>query len=98
MPRAQKKFEFLDFCRGLAPLAVVTGHARLFALATYSSGTAKPLWLAPLYLLTGLGRQSVVIFLLLSCFLIVRNVLNAFSSGNWSWRIYAAHRLARLWA
>ena len=81
----------------MAALAVVTGHARLFALATYSSGTAKPLWLAPLYFLTGLGRQAVVIFFVLSGFLIGRNVLKAFSSGNWSWRTYAAHRLARLW-
>ena len=98
MSKAQPKFELLDFCRGLAALAVVTGHARLFALATYSSGTAKSLWLAPLYLLTGLGRQAVVIFFVLSGFLIGRNVLNAFSNGEWSWRAYAAHRLARLWA
>jgi peptidoglycan/LPS O-acetylase OafA/YrhL len=98
MRSAQPKFGVLDFCRGMAALAVVTGHARLFTLATYSSGTAKPLWLAPLYLLTGLGRQAVVIFFVLSGFLIGRNVLNAYSTGNWSWRTYAAHRLARLWA
>jgi|SRR5579871_1073397 len=98
MRSAQPKFEVLDFCRGLAALAVVTGHARLFTLATYASGAAKPLWLAPLYLLTGIGRQAVVIFFVLSGFLIGRNVLNAFSSGKWSWRTYAAHRLARLWA
>ncbi len=93
----RERFPALDVCRGLAALAVVAGHARLLTFTTYASTGARPLWSIPLYLLTGLGRQAVVIFFVLSGFLIGRAVLSAAAEGRWSWPDYAIRRMARLW-
>ena len=93
----RERFPALDLCRGLAALAVVAGHVRLLSFATYASAGTRPLWSMPLYLLTGLGRQAVVIFFVLSGFLIGRAVLSAVAEARWSWQDYGIRRMARLW-
>ena len=49
------------------------------------------------YFATGLGHQAVVVFFVLSGYLVGGSVLTAYQSGRWSWAAYALRRLTRLW-
>ncbi len=85
----------LNAIRGLAALAVVLGHVRtlLFpaftAAAASSGGEGGPR-------LT-LGHEAVMVFFVLSGFLVGGSVLRSFQRGSWSWRGYLIKRLVRLW-
>jgi peptidoglycan/LPS O-acetylase OafA/YrhL len=50
-----------------------------------------------LYFLTGFGRQAVMVFFVLSGFLISSSILSNQASGTWSWRDYAINRASRLY-
>ena len=49
------------------------------------------------YLATGLGHQAVMIFFVLSGFLVGGSVITAFQSGKWTWKGYLLRRMSRLW-
>ena len=49
------------------------------------------------YFVTGLGHQAVMIFFVLSGFLVGGSVISAHQKGKWSWTGYALRRLTRLW-
>ncbi len=81
----------------MAAIAVVAGHARLFIFvdfpgSSYSSALGKAFYWA-----TGLGHQAVVVFFVLSGFLVGGQVCTAVAEDRWSWPRYLALRLARLW-
>src|ERR1700674_2641061 len=50
-----------------------------------------------IYFFTGFGYQAVVVFFVLSGFLISSAILKRETSGTWSWRDYAIDRSSRLW-
>ena len=82
--------------RGLAALEVCLGHARAFFLVDYGQtkgGLAAKLF----YTISGLHHQAVVIFFVLSGFLVGGSVIRAHQRGNWSWSGYLLRRLCRLW-
>lgn len=84
----------LDGLRSLAALIVVVGHLRAIFFADYASATHRSIGMVTLYALTGLGHQAVMIFFVLSGFLISSSVLTAVE--NWSWRVYLIKRCSRL--
>ncbi len=49
------------------------------------------------YLVTGLGHQAVMIFFVLSGFLVGGSVITALQTGKWSWKGYLLRRMSRLW-
>jgi peptidoglycan/LPS O-acetylase OafA/YrhL len=49
------------------------------------------------YLVSSLGRQSVIVFFVLSGYLVGGSVLRSVRSGSWSWRAYFLARLSRLY-
>ena len=49
------------------------------------------------YFLTGLGHQAVMVFFVLSGFLVGGHVYTAVAEGRWSWPDYLIKRLTRLW-
>jgi len=53
--------------------------------------------LAVPYVLTGAGHQAVIIFFVLSGFLIGSSVWRKTGQQRWDWRDYLLHRLTRLW-
>ena len=53
--------------------------------------------LSAVYLLCAAGHQAVIIFFVLSGYLISGSVLKAFQRKEWSWAQYLTHRLVRLW-
>jgi len=53
--------------------------------------------LSILYFITGLGHQWVIVFFVMSGFLVGGSVLRAFDAGRWSWRSYLLTRMTRLY-
>jgi len=87
----------LDLVRGLAAFVVCLTHWRnLFFVDYYKIPRHRLLYAIP-YALTGGGHQAVVIFFVLSGFLIGGSVFRSFGQGTWSWTQYLTHRLVRLW-
>lgn len=87
----------LDLLRGLAALLVLLGHWRNLLFIDYPQLTAhKSMLLAP-YALSSAGHQAVVIFFVLSGYLISGSVFRSFDRSQWSWRGYLTHRIVRLW-
>jgi peptidoglycan/LPS O-acetylase OafA/YrhL len=83
--------------RGAAALLVLVGHWRnLFFVSYQELGAHRWLFFAP-YTLTAAGHQAVMIFFVLSGFLIGGTVCRAMTHRQWSWASYLTHRLVRLW-
>jgi peptidoglycan/LPS O-acetylase OafA/YrhL len=87
----------LDLLRGLAAILVLVDHWRnLFFVQFHALGAHRWFFAVP-YVLTAAGHQAVVIFFVLSGFLIGGTIRHAFDRGQWSWASYLTHRLVRLW-
>jgi peptidoglycan/LPS O-acetylase OafA/YrhL len=87
----------LDLLRALAAFIVLSEHWRNIFFVDFSSlGNHKLLFLLP-YLFVSGGHQAVVIFFVLSGYLISGSVFRMFQRDRWSWRTYLVHRLLRLW-
>jgi peptidoglycan/LPS O-acetylase OafA/YrhL len=78
-------------------LLVCAGHLRHFLFVEWRE-VSHPTAVAKLfYALTALGHASVVIFFVLSGFLVGGSVLSQVRTQRWSWGRYASRRLTRLW-
>lgn len=87
----------LDVIRSVAAWAVMWGHLRAFFFADYDQLALRTPSLKTLYFLTGFGHQAVMVFFVLSGFLISSSILRSLSTGKWSWRGYAISRATRLY-
>jgi peptidoglycan/LPS O-acetylase OafA/YrhL len=87
----------LDLMRGLAALMVCAGHLRAFLMVNYGETKMHGLGEHIFYFSTGLGRQAVMIFFVLSGYFVGGSVAGAYQAGKWSWQQYAIRRLSRLW-
>jgi peptidoglycan/LPS O-acetylase OafA/YrhL len=87
----------LDAVRGLSALAVLGEHWRLLYFVTYPEVSSHRWIFAIPYLLCSAGHQAVVIFFVLSGYLVSGSVFRMFERGSWSWQRYGVHRLLRLW-
>ncbi len=96
-PIAAYRLSHLDLLRGLAALAVAAGHLRAFLFVDFGRVQSAGAFDQIFYLATGLGHQAVMVFFVLSGYLVGGSVLTAFEEGRWSWRGYALRRLTRLW-
>lgn len=87
----------LDLVRAIAALLVCLEHWRSLFYVDYWQITAhRPLFAVP-YVITGAGHQAVVIFFVLSGYLISGSIFRLMQRGEWSWKLYLTHRLVRLW-
>jgi peptidoglycan/LPS O-acetylase OafA/YrhL len=87
----------LDVVRALAAWAVMWGHLRALFFVDFHHVTRPSLLLKAVYFLTGFGHQAVMVFFVLSGFLISSTVIKNHLSGTWSWRDYAISRATRLY-
>ena len=87
----------LDLLRGLAALLVLFGHWRNLLFIDYPQLTSHKLMLIIPYVLTSAGHQAVVIFFVLSGYLISGSIFRSFARNQWSWSGYLTHRIVRLW-
>jgi peptidoglycan/LPS O-acetylase OafA/YrhL len=86
----------LDIARAGAAVLVVAGHVRNLFFVDYGSVVHPIPMLSLVYLGTSLGRQAVMVFFVLSGFLIATGIHTASATGRWSVRTYAVRRLTRL--
>jgi peptidoglycan/LPS O-acetylase OafA/YrhL len=87
----------LDLVRAAAAWAVMWGHLRTLFFVDFQHLT-RPSWiLKAIYFLTGFGHQAVMVFFVLSGFLISSTVIKSHLSGAWSWPDYGINRATRLY-
>jgi peptidoglycan/LPS O-acetylase OafA/YrhL len=95
----------MDMVRGAAAIVVMLGHSRdLFfsslnntetsTSTTVSGPAASP---KPHRNQISMGNEAVMIFFVLSGYLVGGSVLRSFQRDRWSWKDYLSKRLARLW-
>ena len=87
----------LDLIRGLAALLVCAGHLRAFVFVNWSEVESPKFATKIFYFITGLGHQSVVVFFVLSGFLVGGSVMDEYFRRKWCWKRYLINRLVRLW-
>ncbi len=85
----------LDLIRGFAALAVLGGHLRALLFIDYGNLVGTSLFVKAFYYFTGFGHQAVVVFFVLSGYLVGGSVLNCKETSFWS--RYLVQRLSRLW-
>ena len=96
--RGSASSDHLDLVRGVAALAVLLGHLRnLFFVNLPEASNNSNLLVKLVYLATGFSHYAVMIFFVLSGFLVGGSVLRGRMDGTWSWRLYLTNRLTRLW-
>lgn len=87
----------LDLIRAVAAWAVLWGHLRNLFFADFQYVQHRSSFTNVIYFLTGFGHQAVIVFFVLSGFLISSAVLTRHASGTWSWRGYTIDRMSRLY-
>lgn len=89
----------LDIARGIAALLVCVSHIRAYLFEDFSQlkNESKGIVTKIFYFITGLGHESVMIFFVLSGFLVAGSVHKSFEQGKFSWKIYLVNRLSRLY-
>jgi len=87
----------VDFFRATAASAVMWGHLRAIFFVDFQHLLYGSRSLTALYFVTGFGHQAVMVFFVLSGFLISSAILKREAAKNWSWRDYAIDRSSRLY-
>ncbi len=97
-PAARPETQFLDLMRWFAALAVVLSHVRSLTLADYAEIRPPPsIALRLFYFAAGFGHEAVVVFFVISGFLVGGASLIAATEGRLSLLDYAVHRFARIY-
>jgi peptidoglycan/LPS O-acetylase OafA/YrhL len=87
----------LDMLRGLAAFLVLISHWKIMFFVEYHNITAHRIWFAIPYALCSGGHQAVLIFFVLSGYLISGSIFRSLDRNQWQWRSYLTHRFVRLW-
>jgi peptidoglycan/LPS O-acetylase OafA/YrhL len=93
--RGTRASDHLDLMRGLAALAVLYQHAR-FVLIRSDSDDFGPISRV-FHLLSRYGHSAVVVFFVLSGYLVGGSIIRSTAAGRWSWRDYLLARGVRLY-
>jgi len=86
--------KFLDLCRGLSAIYVVIYHLQTTLFAPFAGTSHLEGYV--IYFIDS-GYLAVMIFFVLSGFLISSSVISAMTNNRWSWKTYLTNRLTRLW-
>jgi peptidoglycan/LPS O-acetylase OafA/YrhL len=95
--RKAEHHALLDWLRFLAALVVVAGHARAFMFFDYGRLEPKTIWTAAFSAVGRSGHEAVLIFFVLSGFLVGGNAFDRARAGTFDWRTYSADRFARIY-
>jgi peptidoglycan/LPS O-acetylase OafA/YrhL len=87
----------LDAMRGIAALLVLLDHCHNLFSPSSARPCEHPHITYLLYALSSAGAEAVVLFFMLSGYLISGSVLRSLQQGRWNWKDYLTHRLVRLW-
>jgi peptidoglycan/LPS O-acetylase OafA/YrhL len=86
----------LDLARGLAAAAVAFQHLRSLLLVDWPQTSAHSTLAAAVYFLAKFGHPAVIVFFVLSGFLVGSSGLRAAEKRTWSFSRYLLHRFLRL--
>ncbi|MBY5938043.1 acyltransferase family protein [Marinobacter nauticus] len=98
MSVTSKQFVWLDWLRFSAAFVVLLTHARGIAFVEYGALSANDqnvftmLWFA----ITRLGHEAVIVFFVLSGFLVGGKVAERVAAGSFAWRDYLIDRASRI--
>ena len=87
----------LDFLRWFAAFLVVISHLRHLLFLDYKNVTDKTLLVKGFYFISGFGHEAVVIFFIISGFLVGGSSLRKIQQGGFSIGHYAIHRFSRIY-
>ena len=88
---------FLDISRWFAAFLVVINHARSFVLVNYEDVKDKSVLGKGIYMATGLGHEAVVIFFVISGFLVGGFTFERWQSKGPDLVSYASARISRIY-
>ena len=86
----------LDLVRGLAACAVAFQHLRTQLLVDWPATSMHSPLTAAVYLLAKFGRPAVIVFFVLSGFLVGSSGVRSVQKREWSFPRYLLHRILRL--
>jgi len=95
MNAVPRRHHGIDALRALAALLVCAGHLRAATLVDLAEVASPGLLTKALYALTSLGHPSVMVFFVLSGYLVGGSVLAC--GDRFTWQPYLRARLSRLW-
>ena len=87
----------LDALRALAALVVFGGHLRQNLFVDWEASPRESLVDKLFFFTTGFGHEAVMVFFVLSGYLVGGSVLRLHQEGRWSWPAFLVARLSRLW-
>lgn len=87
----------LDALRAIAAFSVLLYHWRGAFFVEISKVSKPGILTRFLYFLSGIGPQWVMVFFVLSGYLVGGSVLRAVQAGKWSWSDYLLTRMTRLY-
>jgi peptidoglycan/LPS O-acetylase OafA/YrhL len=87
----------LDALRGFAAFSVLLFHWRKTLFVEYKAFGHHSLLCKAGYFISSFGHQWVIVFFVLSGYLVGGSVMRALDTGRWSWRSYLLTRLTRLY-
>jgi peptidoglycan/LPS O-acetylase OafA/YrhL len=96
-PLGESPSVHLKALRGIAVFFVPLNHLRDALFVDYETIARHNPPTSAAYLASGLGRQWVIVFFVLSGYLVGGSVLRSVGSQSWSWRAYLLARLSRLY-
>ena len=95
--KASSHWPFLDFLRATAAILVVFAHSRSYYFVYVSFGDEPNVFLKLFYFVTGLGHEAVVIFFVLSGFLIGGSLTDSMLRGDFNLPHYLIARFTRIY-
>jgi peptidoglycan/LPS O-acetylase OafA/YrhL len=94
---SSKLSNFLNFLRWTAAFLVVIGHIRGLVFVPYSDIIVNDIGIKFFYFITGIAHESVIVFFVLSGYLVGGKLLNDYLYGKLDWRNYFIKRISRLY-
>ncbi len=90
--------DLLDLFRWVAAFLVVIEHLRGLMFAEYGAQDGLGMLGKLFYFFTGFGHSAVMVFFVMSGFLVGGKVLERLAQGGFNWQKYGVDRISRLYA
>lgn len=87
----------INFLRWTSALLVVLGHIRSILFADFTEINNASFFLKTFYLITSLGHEAVMVFFVISGYLVGGGIINKIKKSNFNINIYLFYRITRLY-
>lgn len=98
MTISKTQSDFLNFARWFSAWLVVAEHTRSLMFRDFSQVTSQNVVSKLFYFVTGFGHEAVMIFFVISGYLVGGKVISRMFDGSFLWKSYLADRFSRLYA